>query len=64
MKSALPADLLAITGELSEEKRFRIRGVVIRKDSGDQIEWVALVRGNTVLPEACIRESGDRTADA
>ena len=61
-ESKLPGDLLALLSEYGEEKRFRIRGFVIRKDN--QPRWMALVRRNSLMFEACLRESGVRTAFA
>jgi len=63
-ESTLPADLQAIIGEFGEEKPFRIQGFVIRKDKDNRPWWAVIVRGNTVLLEACPRESGIRTAYA
>lgn len=61
-ESKLPGDLLALLSEYGEQKRFRIRGFVIRKDN--QPWWMAVVRGNSIMLEACLRESGVRTAFA
>jgi hypothetical protein len=63
-ESKLPGDLLALLSEYGEQKRFRIRGFVIRKDKDNQPWWMAVVRGNSIMLEACLRESGVRTAFA